>query len=81
MLEFVLNYNESEGANTADSSVNSQARFQLALRDELAALIWANEEFDRRFGSRIGLIAADAKAQQQQFHPNALLGVQKLQDF
>ncbi len=62
MLEFVIHDEDS------DSSLQSQARLQLAQRDELAALIWANEEFDRLFGDPIEPITAETKTQQQQFH-------------
>ena len=62
MLEFLRHDEES------DSSLQSQARFNLAQSDELAALIWAYEEFDRLFDDPIEPITAEIKAQQQQFH-------------
>ncbi len=65
MLEFVLDQDESD--ESSDLSL-SQARYQLAQRDELAALILAPAEFDRLFGDDTELNAADLKAQQQQFH-------------
>ena len=66
MLKFVLD--RDEGDESSDLSVKSQARYHVAQRDELAALILANAEFDRLFGDDIELNAADLKAQQQQFH-------------
>ena len=69
MLEFVLDRDESdESDESSDSSLKSQARYHVAQRDELAALILAPAEFDRLFGDDIEPIAADVKAQQQQFH-------------
>ena len=62
MLEFVRHDEES------DSFLQSRARLDLVQRDELAALIWANDEFDSLFGDPIEPITAETKAQQQQFH-------------
>lgn len=66
MLEFVLDHDE--GDESSDLLLKSQARYQLAQRDELAALILATAEFDRLFGENIEPNAADLKAQRQQFH-------------
>ena len=66
MLEFVLDRDESD--ESSDLSLKSQARYQLAQRDELAALILATAELERLFGDDIEPIAADLKAQRQQFH-------------
>ena len=66
MLEFLRDHDESD--ESSDLSLKSQARYHVAQRDELAALFLATAEFDHLFDDDIEPIAADVKAQQQQFY-------------
>jgi hypothetical protein len=53
MLAFVLDDDENADISSDEYSARKQARFTLAMQDELAGLIWASYEYDRSIGSHI----------------------------
>jgi hypothetical protein len=63
MLDYVI-YDEDH-ASTEEVSAAAKARYALAQRDELAALIWASDAFEHVSGLDMGPLDAEEKAQIQ----------------